>query len=252
VTKYGVRQLFDEGQNYLATVSDLMAGLIFLFLITLMIFVLRYQSATASIQSSDKTRSYLLETLQDSLQKRGLSVEVDDRNGVLRLTEQSINFPSGSVEPLEAHEPRVAVLAEVLAGVLPCFLSGSSCEEIMPAELTATVSVVMIEGHTDTLSLSTRHRLESNLELSGARAATVHRLLTATAPSLGEMRNREGQKILSISGYGSERLVDQADPLSELNRRIDLRFIMDPPRPVEARLPEPARQIEDSLRVVPH
>ncbi|HKI84151.1 MAG TPA: hypothetical protein VKA63_07435 [Candidatus Krumholzibacteria bacterium] len=240
----------DESQTYLVSVSDLMAGLIFLFIITLMIFVFRYQSAAAEIRSANETRHHLLETLQDSLRMRGLKVEIDDRTGVLRLTEKSINFPVGSSEPELDHIPRVRVLAEILAKVLPCYVpTGGHCPTRRSPDLAGEIQALMIEGHTDTLHLGSGSRLRNNLELSGARAATIERLLIGFDPVLDSLRNQDSLKILSISGYGAERLLDPKDPLTEKNRRIDLRFIMEAPRPVSSqRLPEPVRLTTDSLR----
>jgi flagellar motor protein MotB len=209
-----------------------MAGLVFLFIITLMIFVLQYQTATASIQSSDRTRQYLLEMLRDSLEAEGLRVEVDESNGVLRLTEQSINFPSGSDEPTEGHESRIRTLARVMDKVIPCFVpERPRCASPPPEQYSATIDALLIEGHTDTQLLGQEHRLRDNLELSGARAATVHRTLVEEAPLLDSLVSAEDVRLLSISGYGARRLLDAECDTCEVNRRIDLRFIMAPPRP---------------------
>lgn len=227
----------DDGQNYLVSVSDLMAGLIFVFIITLMVFVLRFQKSVETLQGADSRRTELLITLEKDLAARDLRVSVDTLQGVLRLTEQSINFPSGSAEPEAAHEARVRTLAEVLDQVLPCFVS-SAAQRCDRAELRtpategagASVSVLLLEGHTDTLRVNANQsRFRNNLELSGARAAAIHRMLLEHRPSLGELRNSDGARILSISGYGDQQLLVADDPLNASNRRIELRFLMEPP-----------------------
>jgi flagellar motor protein MotB len=225
--------MMDDGQGYLVTVSDLMAGLLFIFIITLMIFVLRFEEATANIRGAERTRAVLLRTLQEELELRDLAVTVDTLQGVLRLNERSINFPQGSADPVPAHVGRVRVLAEVLTEVLPCFVATAreECarEDLRIPSLSASVNVLMVEGHTDSLRVGDRSRFRSNLELSGGRAAAIHELLVAEAPLLGRLRNRDGSQILSISGYGAQQPLIPEDPLDAANRRIDLRFLMEPP-----------------------
>jgi len=223
----------EEGQSYLVTVSDLMSGLIFVFLITLMVFAFRFQVATNEFTSAGDTRSEILNLLKQELQLRGLIVEIDDKHGVLRLTEQSILFARGSAEPHEEHLQRIGTLAAVLADVLPCFVRNTSipCKlaNIDRTKFPANIEVLLIEGHTDAVPLHGRWTYKDNIELSGARAASVWRHMIAIRPFLNDIRNRDRESILSISGYGEQRLVDQYDPLSERNRRIDLRFIMESP-----------------------
>lgn len=227
----------DDGQNYLVSVSDLMAGLIFVFIITLMVFVLRLQKSVETLQGADSRRTELLITLEKDLAAKDLRVSVDTLQGILRLTEQSINFPSGSAEPEAAHLVRVRTLAEVLDEVLPCFVS-TAAQRCDRSELRgpategagASVSVLLLEGHTDTLRVNaSQSRFRNNLELSGARAAAIHRMLVEHRPSLGELRNSDSARILSISGYGDQQLLVADDPLNASNRRIELRFLMEPP-----------------------
>ena len=227
----------DDSQNYLVSVSDLMAGLIFVFIITLMVFVLRFQKSVETLQGADSRRAQLLTTLEKDLAARDLKVSIDTLQGILRLTEQSINFPSGSAEPEPEHVVRVSTLAEVLDEVLPCFVA-SAIERCTRDKLRmssvdgpgASVSVLLLEGHTDTLRVNaSQSRFRNNLELSGARAAAIHRMLVEHRPGLGELRNRDGARILSISGYGDQQLLVANDPMSPANRRIELRFLMEPP-----------------------
>lgn len=241
-------------QNYLISVSDLMSGLIFIFIITLMIFVVLFQQATESIQSAEATRKELLETLQDELETRGLNVTIDTLQGILRLTERSINFPRARAEPEPAHLPRVRVLADVLSDVLPCFVvrSPAPCRhDIDRIKYAASVHLLMIEGHTDAVPVGERLRFRDNLELSGGRAASIHRLLVDAAPVLSELRNRDASQILSISGYGAQNLLIPDDPFAPGNRRIDLRFLMEAPSSSSPAAPGVTREVEGELEQAP-
>ncbi len=61
------------------------------------------------------------------------------------------------------------------------------------------------------------------------RAATVYRMITACEPRIERMRNTENVPVLSTSGYGYTRPATLAPELSDYNRRIDLRLLLEPP-----------------------
>lgn len=253
----------DQGQGYLVSVSDLMAGVIFLFLITLMIFALSLGQTKESLESARATQIFILETLEEKLKSEGIQVEIDREAGILRLPnkEQSINFPVGKAEPFPLGQRNIETLARVLMEVIPCFVSNKEAQEHYcnlspkpdPKKYAAKIEVLLIEGHTDPLKIDPQHsRFQDNFELSGARAAFVHKRIREYAEMhLGKgvknlfplLRNSHNQQILSISGYADLRLLDEQDRYSEKNRRIDLRFVMEPPETE----PEPQRRTREEL-----
>ncbi len=249
----------DHGQGYLVSVSDLMAGVVFLFLITLMIFALSLGQATESLQSAKATQRFILNALKEKLESAGIQVEIDREAGVLRLPnkEQSINFPVGKAEPLLVGQRNIDKLAHVLMQVVPCFVSNEEADkycELKPMpdkkKYAAKIEVLLIEGHTDPLKIDTQHsRFQDNYELSGARAAFVLNRIRDFAEAkhgkqiFGVLKNSQNQEILSISGYADRRPLPATDPDSEKNRRIDLRFVMEPP----GREPEPQTRTKQEL-----
>jgi len=121
--------------------------------------------------------------------------------------------------------------------VLPCFVRSTdpTCEAIGVdrQRYSALLSTVLIEGHTDAAPVGRSSRFLDNVELSGLRAASVHRQLRASYPILDSILVRPGERaerILSISGYGAQRLLVGLDSLDSAHRRIDLRFLMEPAR----------------------
>lgn len=233
-------QWHEEGdQNFLVSVSDLMASLIFLFIVTLMIFAFHFESATTQLESAGATRELMLRVIERRLRARDstMRVEIDVTQGVLRLGERSINFPSGDARPMPEHKERVDLVAETLAEVLPCFLAAhrERCNrdivDLDTVRYAALLDAVLIEGHTDAVPIAQalRSRYPSNMQLAGARASEILRLMTEHALLLDSLRNDNGLLVLSISGYGERRLVDPAQPAGAVNRRIDLRFLMQPP-----------------------
>ena len=225
-----------SGQEYLVSASDLMASLIFVFIITLMIFVLRLQTVTVSLQSATDTQAVILTLVAKSLEENGLEVEVVPEQGILRLTSSAVNFAFGATDPIPEHLTRVELIGRVMLDVLPCFVrppTDITCEGlgVDRERYSALLSTVLIEGHTDAAPVAGGNRFRDNVELSGLRAASVHRVLRTSYPTIDSVLVRPGERaerILSISGYGAQRLIPSLDPLSAAQRRIDLRFLMEP------------------------
>ncbi|MBY7795103.1 OmpA family protein [Vibrio fluvialis] len=254
----------DEGSGYLVSVSDLMSGLVFIFIITLVAFILNFQDAaqkTAQVQdkmeteierlnavkkrmeNNDYIRAQLLQELQQKLKdEHGIIVNIDAAHGVLRLTENAITFASGSAELNEDNLVKLTAIRHVLEDVLPCFSTNlapsiSSCKEYM-AEEHAYLEAIFIEGHTD----NTRYRGDDsgllNWQLSVNRAIRTYMELVGASSRLKSMNNNNNEMIFSVSGYGEERPLDghrhQVATDDQANRRIDLRFIMTPPEFTDA------------------
>lgn len=253
-----------SSDSYLASVSDLMSALIFIFVITLAVFALRLAKETETkhketkqleetnrrLNSADQTRRQILDDIAIRLEKAGITVEVLHEHGVLRLSQKGIYFPSGSEEPDKNYAERVGHLARVLAEVIPHYVAPISTTTSPVAgqslsycstpanpsnyrfereRFPSYLETLLIEGHTDVQRVSSGHRFRNNLELSSMRAVTVYRMIEACEPRLTALRNSKHFPVLSTSGYGAMRLARPEEPLAEENRRIDLRFLMEPP-----------------------
>ncbi len=249
-----------ERQDYLASVSDLMSSLIFIFINTRAVFSLKLAKAqqslndtTKRLKSADSVRSDLLGKLEQQLLSSGVDVEVDYVQGVLRLTDNAIGFERGRAEPQPPEN--VGVLAAALMKVLPVYVVSCRPPEEDPAAApprapfcspTITlvgasncgtaghtdprVETVLVEGHTDSVPIRQPAKYKDNLELSSARSSEVLRMMTEICePGLKGLLNRSGAPVVSVSGYGDTRPVDAQDRQADVNRRIDLRFLMELP-----------------------
>jgi len=244
-----------DGENYFVSMTDMMVGMLFIFIILLMAFALMFRQQTDVTQATqtskiehandievrleaienkiaqeiDKVREAsllrqrLLRDIDGRLRAEDLVVQVDESNGVLHLTEDTIRFQQNDASLNDRARQNVGKIARALAGVLPAYVACQR-DAPCPARTTASVETVFIEGHTDTTGSD-----EQNWVLSAQRAASTYREIAADAPKLRAFRNRSGQEILSISGYSSTRPLDPAPTQAafEKNRRIDLRFVMD-------------------------
>ncbi|MEH2510159.1 chemotaxis protein MotB [Nitrobacteraceae bacterium AZCC 1564] len=251
----------EEGENYFISMTDMMVGVLFIFIIMLMVFAHDFRSKTdvqedaikvarevarkldalqqqtrnevAALDAARETRRQLLNDLRRELQRDGLDVEIDEVSGVLRLTEDAIRFRSDESllldPPLGTSRINVRRIARVLARVLPNY---TACRVApTPTGVLAcrdrpgsTVETVFIEGHTDTTGID-----ERNWQLSTERAVNTYRELIASSPDLRTLRNQRHEEIISVSGYSSTRPIDPANSRAarDKNRRIDLRFVME-------------------------
>ncbi len=249
-----------EGENYFVSMTDMMVGMLFIFIIMLMSFALLFRQQTDATKATQTSkiehandiearltevekkitqqidrvheaavqRQKLLRDIDQQLRSENLMVQVDESNGVLHLTEDTIRFSQNDANLNERARQNVGKIARVLAHVLPAYVAcarspdkgGAGCQN----QASASIETVFIEGHTDTTGSD-----EQNWVLSAQRAANTYRELTAVARELRQIRNRSNQEILSISGYSSTRPIDPANTPAawEKNRRIDLRFVMD-------------------------
>jgi flagellar motor protein MotB len=269
----------EYGEGYLASVSDLMSGLIFIFVITLAVFALQlakeketHAEKTRELVAAKDTRKQILKDIEKRLKAAGLVVEIFPEQGVLRLSERGIHFPFGAIDPHHDDEPNVGQLARVLAEVLPCYVAGhgvhgtperssdrpgycaktlASAEEYQcdREAFPARLETVLIEGHTDNTPVRAGTRLKTfgnshdldNRDLSSMRAAGILAMLAKCEPGLTELRNTEELPVIGTSGYGESRPVSEK---AEENRRIDLRFLMETP---QATAPTTASPAADAL-----
>jgi chemotaxis protein MotB len=183
------------------------------------------QTQMTYLSGTQRERSKLLQDIQKQLAADGLAVQVDETNGVVRLTEESVRFAPNSAALTDRNRDNLGKIARILERVLPGYMScratgWRSCNRTDAAVL----DTLFIEGHTDTTG-----RDNENWLLSAERAVNTYRELIAVAPSLRSMRNLREQEVISVSGYSSTRPIDAhaSREAWEANRRIDLRFVME-------------------------
>jgi flagellar motor protein MotB len=174
----------------------------------------------------------LLTDLKSKLNDEGIpQVEIDEKNGVLRLSERAIRFDPGKSDLDATAQDNVARVARVLSPLIQQYSActvdtGDQCVNHRGAAL----ETVFIEGHTDTTGAPDPiERDRKNWLLSTDRATMTYRAIVADAPELKNFRNRLNEQIISVSGYSSTRPITPGDDKAAWakNRRIDLRFVMD-------------------------
>lgn len=234
------QEIVAEEENYFVSMTDLMVGLVFIFIILLMYFAVQFQDVTEELTGASKTRTEILEQLEETLKKKGVEVIIDPQDGVLRLPD-SILFDSAASALKPEGRKAVGHLAEALLDVLPCYSEGVPRNKACPAS-EHRIESVYVEGHTDSDRYSGSGALRDNWDLSVVRATNTYRALIEFEPPLSDLCAHKGDQcdpILSVSGYGPQRPVPgeagTAEDRKKRNRRIDLRLIMKTPDTGETR-----------------
>lgn len=187
-------QAHEEEESIFVSMTDIMVGLLFIFILIIMYFALQAKLDAEKIDSLDnenkrltgllgsgwekrlvldrylenvtRHRSDILGWLQSYLISQGIeSVEIDIQNGILRLPE-GVLFDSGkyNIEDKSSAAFTAKALAEGLSRVLPCsvmdqvgtpFKPQENCKRSMYHNKNmAFVEAIFLEGHTDNIQIT--------------------------------------------------------------------------------------------------
>lgn len=230
-----------EEENYFVSMTDMMVGLVFIFIIMLMYYALQFRDVTDQLTGAEKARTEILRQIEKTMKSKGVEVSIDTQNGVLRLPD-AILFDSAQADLKPQGRVAIGHLADALNDVLPCYTDakdGGARPTMCQKDSGYRIESLYVEGHTDADRFSGAGGLADNWDLSVKRATNTYRAVTSFRPELENRCSHKGvgcESVLSVSGYGPQRLIDRGtDPASKAkNRRIDLRIIMVTPDKGEA------------------
>ena len=100
--------------------SDLMVGLLFVFMILLVYFSLQFKQVRDQYVGGNEARATIVTELEGRIKERGIPVVVEPENGILRLPEDVL-FGSGQATLNGGGLRAVGVVAEELVAILPCY-----------------------------------------------------------------------------------------------------------------------------------
>jgi flagellar motor protein MotB len=201
----------EGGERYFASVSDLMVGILFVFLLMLTVFALNYREAEKqqvvsraeleaakeearlqadraehlrnllieaaaqlqqNIEASFKARDRLLTALRTTLSQYNIQVWVDRQAGILHLPGDLL-FSTLSATLAPRQRASVGILADALAETLPCYTPMADRTHCDPADI-PILETVLVEGHTDRRPIGiVGASFRDNDQLSTERAQAV-------------------------------------------------------------------------------
>ena len=228
------RSSVDEENPYWMSFSDIMAGLLVIFVLAVVALVLElmqkrqdWDEAIQEIAKAEQVRENLLQEIERELNEKGIPVSISENDTVLRIPEDVLAFRSGKYQvPRDDRSQRVTLeIGRVL------FTS------IMKDDRRKYLDTVFVEGHTDKIPYRNA-AIQENWGLSTFRAISVWRYWNEKLPEgkrLEDIHNHDDKKLFSVSGYAETRprldTIEYPDSDESLkkNRRIDIRFTIKRP-----------------------
>lgn len=220
----------DAGEGgYLASASDLMIGLLFIFIILVVVLALeqrRQEAELDAVKGAADPRASVTEIIGEALKNAKLDVRVDPASGVISLPSDTL-FALGSSSLGVSATQAIRDARSRLAEVLPCYvaserthLAGKTCIRNRGWH---EIDTIFLEGHTDSVANLSPG---GNLGLSFDRARAIQQVLLGDGSPLAPFRNSAQQPIFSFSAYGSDRLLPGIAGTSAQNRRVDMRIVL--------------------------
>jgi len=235
----------DEENPYWMSFSDVMAGLLVIFILASVILILQLmelqeqaeqererlqeqvvevEEEISMLRKAEEVRRNILTEAAEILQKRGIEVEVSENSTVLRIPNQLLGFDTGADKIGPQYQETAFEIGQVLH------------ELISKDDRAGYLDTVFVEGHTDSRPFYGRLcGSKGNWCLSTFRAISLWQFWEQALPEqsrLGELENGENKTLFSVSGYAETRpVIENQKTESDFskNRRIDIRFTIRRP-----------------------
>lgn len=222
----------DEENPYWISFSDIMSGLLIIFILAALALILelmerreRVDISLEELRKAATVRQQILTETRDELLKHNIRVDLVDNDRVLRIPDDQLTFGSDRYRISERDQEtqdRVKLIGDVLYSNIIKY-SGENY-----------LDTIFIEGHTDS-QRSRAFKEMGNWGLSTYRAISIWQFWNGQVGEEGrfeKLTNLDGKKLFSVSGYAaSRRLVQWEKGVEDFrkNRRIDIRFTIQTP-----------------------
>lgn len=231
----------EEETSYWMPFSDMMAGLLIVFILLTLALLLqlsekqdRIDTAIDQYLQAEEARRSIIQSVKERLLDAGIAVETSENDSVLQIPTDALGFKRAS---FRIRDPEAVRRARLIGEIL--------YEELVMDARTRFLDTVFVEGHTDLQRYFDRDFGEDgNWPLSAKRAVELW-LLWRNSPEespvslLSELNNSAGQRLFSVSGYAGSRVRVDGDLLDESvnqrNRRIEVRITIRRPSERELR-----------------
>lgn len=205
------KRRIEEGNGYWISFSDLMSGVLIIFMLLFIYKILDYQnnieSKEAMIESLSSTRAQIITMLQEEFEKEDIDILIDPKTGAIRLSE-AILFDYGRNELKEEGK-------SFLQKFIPVYVRILFSDE----KIKSQVSQIIIEGHTDDSG-----DYIYNLKLSQERALSVVEYLIGDGFNY-DYKN-DLQYNLTANGRSFSELITNEDSTvnADASRRVEIKF----------------------------
>ncbi len=228
--------------------------------------MLDYQNKKQDLSEPLVERNHVIENIAKELEKKGVKVEVDKENGVLRLTDIHY-FDEGQYELSAKGREDFQIIQKSLFENIICYshLQSSGTKQRWPIHPTESnlnkwidhckekqpdqyglIDSILIEGHADSKPIPQNGKLwkkgiKTNLDLAMKRSIIAFQFLTKYSESTSQkkesgnhlhaLENKQEKPLFGVASYGNLRRSQNRNPAQLKknqagDRRIDIRFIM--------------------------
>lgn len=249
--------------KYSLCISDLIMGFLFIFILLLMKFMLEYENKKEELLNPLAERTILLRDMKKKMEKEKIQVEIDEKNGVLKL-KSLYYFAKGKYELSPKGKEDFERVKKIFRRLI-CYsnLKNSKTQKKWRAKYGESnfnkwvnycnnskkyknkyglIDSILIEGHADSTPIGRWLKFKcigTNMDLAMKRSQTVFSFLTnynettLTSKEDGNylyfLSNGQKKPLFGVASYGNLRRKQSItrDPASGgRDRRIDIRFIM--------------------------
>jgi hypothetical protein len=276
-------------ENYFASFTDMLTGILFIFIILLMIAANNYQEAmtpkvvkkknvdvdmvakinqahekaldqarTDDLKKTEEnlffeTRKKILQTINQALNQQGVPATVDVQQGVLRIPD-SIIFNPGSNQITPKGKLALANMAWAFGSYLPCVTPTNDAAKLAacgPLNLPATGNTAL-----DGIVIKTNPNVQGGVEnkwlLSVEQSIAILNGLIANNTYLdADLKNTAGAPILNANADKQKRLGKAGKPVVNVNQSVEFWFSTRPPNPTDLQLLRIQQDVEKAPKVTP-
>lgn len=139
----------DEENPYWMSFSDIMAGLLILFVLACAVLVLNltqkqqdFDKSIQELKKADTVRRTILHEIEEQLKRKGINVIVNENDSIVSISSDLLGFASRDYAIREQYQETALGIGQVLGDV------------IRKEGRTEYLDTIFIEGHTDALPTS--------------------------------------------------------------------------------------------------
>lgn len=191
----------EEGESYYISMTDMMVGVVFIFIIMLSYFALQFHAATSALTQTTPTTTTAAAQAEagqaDLIASVGADLMAEQLNpvqnkGGLTFTGDEL-FEAGSATLSAQGEDIVMKVGKSLTERLPCFSNGVKTPAGCPAGM-GRLQAVSVGAHAAVDPSTAEGRAAADLTLE--RSSAFYTALLRAAPELSRMRSAQGGGLL--------------------------------------------------------
>lgn len=208
----------DYGNIFWVTMSDLLLGLLVVFIV---LFIFAITGFTQNKVQQQKSNYKVSEKLEQKFSENNINVNIDKMSGAIRIS----NLELFELNKSELSEKGI----EYLNKFVPIYLKTLFAD----SEISKNITKIVIEGHTDSQSYSNAKSLEENyiknMDLSLKRASSVAKHIVYNNSVKIDL-----SKLLLVTGKSySEPILEKGKEDYDKSRRVELKIIYKDPKVTE-------------------